>query len=724
MAESSIPRWNYRAFISYSHRDEAWARWLHRSLERYRVPSRLVGTRTAHGLIPRRLTPIFRDRDELGTATDLGREIRAALAGSECLIVICSPASARSHWVNEEVRAYKRLGHSGRIRCLIVAGEPGTADATNDGSAADECFCPALRFDVDRNGEPSAARADPVAADTRASEGGRADARLKLIAGMLGVRFDVLKQREIHRRRRRLLLVTAASIAGMTVATILAVNAYIARNEAQHRQAQTQQTLNFMLGDLHDKLAAMGRLDLMAATADQVMAVLAAIPPGSLTDSELAQQSRALVQIGDIRIREAKLGAAMEAFQSAYRRSAELASRHPRDGRFLFDRAQAEYWIGNTFWQQRNLAAANTWLARYRDSTLALPDLDPRNREWQLETTYGEHNLAVLAMERGDLDAAQRGFDNELATQRRLAAESADDPQLASDVADTISWLGTVAERRGDLAGAQRLFGEQVTVLERVHAQHPRDYRWLAALANAQVLLTGSLGTTGRNREAEQAMTEAESAYRALTDRDPANVEWRTGLASIEAWRANRALDSSDPGRAARLLASVEKRLDTAAASVPGSEGGRGMHRLLGQRWLLRARLALRDGDDRTALESANRALAEVRQNAPAGTAGDDDLADEADALLMIGLAQRAQRPHVPAPAWSDARAGLSGRAAESRYWRILDVWVRLCRMTGNQAEADSALMRLAAIGYVPAQPWPDDDHLSPATTEGDSHVH
>ena len=34
----------FRAFISYSHADDAWARWLMRRLETYRVPSRLVGS--------------------------------------------------------------------------------------------------------------------------------------------------------------------------------------------------------------------------------------------------------------------------------------------------------------------------------------------------------------------------------------------------------------------------------------------------------------------------------------------------------------------------------------------------------------------------------------------------------------------------------------------------------------------------------------------------------
>ena len=121
---TAVPVFRYRAFISYSHQDSAWADWLHKALETYRVPSRLVGAQTAAGTIPRRLLPIFRDRDELASATDLGGKVNEALEQSANLIVICSPRSATSHWVQQEVLAFKRLAHGGRVFCLIVDGEP------------------------------------------------------------------------------------------------------------------------------------------------------------------------------------------------------------------------------------------------------------------------------------------------------------------------------------------------------------------------------------------------------------------------------------------------------------------------------------------------------------------------------------------------------------------------------------------------------------------------
>ncbi|MBT8471614.1 MAG: toll/interleukin-1 receptor domain-containing protein, partial [Marinicaulis sp.] len=134
MVELPAKTFTYRAFISYSHRDKQWGEWLHRILENYRVPSKIVGRETVHGPIPRRLAPIFRDRDELATADDLGHEITAALEASMFLLVMCSPAAAQSQWVNEEIKAFKKMHGEGRIRAVIVGGEPFSSDPQT------ECF--------------------------------------------------------------------------------------------------------------------------------------------------------------------------------------------------------------------------------------------------------------------------------------------------------------------------------------------------------------------------------------------------------------------------------------------------------------------------------------------------------------------------------------------------------------------------------------------------------
>ncbi|HVT36387.1 MAG TPA: toll/interleukin-1 receptor domain-containing protein, partial [Nevskiaceae bacterium] len=174
--------YKYWAFISYSHADRAWGDWLIRKLETYRVPRRLVGRTSRDGQVPARLFPVFRDRDELPTSADLGGVIDRALAQSRYQIVICSPRSAASRWVNEEVKHFKSLGRGGRVLCLIVDGEPNASDQA--GREAVECFAPALRFEVDAGRQLTDRRVEPIAADARAHADGKSGALLKLLAGL------------------------------------------------------------------------------------------------------------------------------------------------------------------------------------------------------------------------------------------------------------------------------------------------------------------------------------------------------------------------------------------------------------------------------------------------------------------------------------------------------------------------------------------------------------
>jgi hypothetical protein len=194
-------QFRYWAFISYSQRDAKLAQWLHKELETFRVPRDLVGRRIGERAIPRRLIPIFRDREELPSAGDLTGKIRQALDASHALIVICSPYAAASPWVNEEIRTFKALGRSEWIFPLIVDGEPYASD--HPALGLPECFPPALRVAVDADGMLTDRRSDPLAADMREGKDGRSNARLKLIAGLLGIGFDDLRHRELARQRQR-----------------------------------------------------------------------------------------------------------------------------------------------------------------------------------------------------------------------------------------------------------------------------------------------------------------------------------------------------------------------------------------------------------------------------------------------------------------------------------------------------------------------------------------
>lgn len=245
----------YAAFISYSHSNETAAARLHRALESFRIPKDLAppaGLPASRG----RIAPVFRDREELSSSPDLSASIRAALETSYALIVLCSPASAKSRWVNEEIKLFKRLHGEARVFAFLIEGEPA------------EAFPPALLKKIGPDGEPSDEDGEPLAADIRPGKDGWKIGTLKVAAGLLGVGLDALRQRELQRERRRLMATTGLSVSVAAMAVGLSAWALYASNVAEkeraraEREAKTAQaTTEFMvdLFEVNDPGEARGR---------------------------------------------------------------------------------------------------------------------------------------------------------------------------------------------------------------------------------------------------------------------------------------------------------------------------------------------------------------------------------------------------------------------------------------------------------------------------------
>ncbi|MFS8063174.1 MAG: TIR domain-containing protein [Luteimonas sp.] len=681
----------YAAFLSYSHADARWAQWLHRRLENYHVPSRLVGTHGPNGPIGPRLGTIFRDRDELPTSGDLSTTIHAALAESAALIVVCSPSAAQSRWVRGEIEAFQSLGHGDRIACFIVAGEPGSTDN------AAACFSPALTA----AGADGIAR-EPLAADARVEGDGRDRAFLRLVAGLLGVSYDVLARRETQRRHRRLLAVTAASVVGMAIATGLAATAWVARNDAQRRQAQAEDILGFMLGDLREKLTTVGRLDLMRAVDGKATAYFATLKPRDLSDRALEEQARSLTGIGQVRLDEGKHDEAMSAFREAYARSSALYDRQPGKGQRLFDRAQAEYWIGLVFWREARLDDAQTWLTRYRDSALKLAAMDPGNFDWQREVAYGHHNLAVLDQGRGRNKEAEDALRSELALFHQWLETHPEDTGLRSEASNAASFLGSLAIADGRLAEAQARFEELLAGVTHNRKAEPDNATWKKDWIDAQVLLAQAQAAQGRFEDARRSVANATALAAMLAAQDPSNRESQTALGYCRWWQA-RLLTTTDPARASQEARAAERLFAVGNAAEPADK--RFVAWLAKSRMLL-AELELQRGDATSASDLAGQAqvtLAPAWKREPA----DDLRVLLARSQLLEGMAAKARGDDAAArTAWSKAERLLRDGLGDPPAFGRLDLLVRVLQAQQRVADAAPYLARLDKSGYAPMPPW------------------
>jgi tetratricopeptide (TPR) repeat protein len=645
--------------------------------------------------VPKSLAPVFRDRDELPSATDLNAKVAEALAQSANLIVICSPRAAASRWVNEEVLGFKRLGRADRVFCLIVDGEPNASDLP--GRADEESFAPALRYVLGADGQPTAQRTEPIAADARAGKDGKANAKLKLISGLLGVGFDELRQRELQRRNRRMALVTALALVVMAVTTALAISAVIARRSAdvarqaaERRQKQAEGLVEFMLGDLSDKLDGVHRLDIMQSVDDKAMEYFASLPTADVTDAALAQRVTALKKIGSVRMDQGKTTAALQAYEAAAKLASRLLQRAPGDAGREASYANAVKLVGNTYWFQgdlthalenfqaavvalqaaatrkpgdtevaSDLASARTnagrvFEARGQLSAAAaqysavlgifnqLRALQPGNQRWQSELGYAWNNLGKIALEQGRIDSAIAAYRADQRIKAALFAADGKNHQAMEDMLVSSAILGRTLALRGDDDAALRYTTEAVNSAKELVAFDAANSSWLEDLGLYSQQLGALLRQRGQLGLAATASDDAIRILGGLVASNPVNVDLQRELSQSQLEGARLELAQRDMAAAETLAHSALTTIERLRAK---SAEDRNLILLETQAHVLLGRIAATNQDAATARRHWEIARRDIE---PAARVGRDPnfLAVSASTLLLLGQTDAA-RPDI-----------------------------------------------------------------------------
>ena len=699
----SIAEFRYRAFIAYSHQDEAWAKWLHKALETYRVPARLVGTITDGGVIPRRLAPIFRDRTELPSAPDLSRKIDEALGQSANLIVICSPDSATSHYVNEEISTFKRLNRSDRILCLIVGGEPHASALA--GREAEECFAPALRFQFGGGEVPTEEAAAPIAADVRPGKDGKTNAKLKLIAGMLDIGFDALKQREHHRHMHRMIAITALSLIAMMIATGLAIEAVIARKAAvvarqaaERRQKQAETLVEFMLGDLNDKLGQVQRLDILEATDSEAMKYFQSLPTTDVTDQVLTLRAKALEKIGSIRMSQGNIPAALESYRAASALAGELARREPADRARQIAYASSFNWMGNAYWYQGDLDRSLQNFQQSIDLLEKAAGEMPANSELAFTLASARTNAGRVFEARGELAQAKVLYELVQQTFEGLRAREPGNVRWQSELGDAYDNLGKLALEQGQLVQAVIAYRGDQHSKAALAAGDPKNYDAQENLLISDAILGRTLALCGANEAAVHYAREAVKLAAELVAFDSTQTYWREDLAYYSQMLGGLKRQRGHLDEAARLDNDAVRILEEL---VRTDETNARWRRGLAVAELEAARLQIARGDYDAAndqLTSASATIKAVRATTPSDL---NLVLLAADLDIVAGrIAEKHKHMDVAREYWTQARDAVAPIAQKGDDPNVLATWASALLLIDDSHAAHPVLQKLAGMGY------------------------
>ncbi|MFN8574478.1 MAG: toll/interleukin-1 receptor domain-containing protein [Gemmatimonadaceae bacterium] len=220
----------FDVFISYSHKDKAFAQRLELALERYRMPKAVAGDR--------RNLNVFRYEADMTAGDDYHRLITDTLAVSQRLVVICSPDAAASGFVSDEIQRFIAAHGAAHIIPVIVRGKP-----NNEATDAAECAFPA-KLCEDRM---------PLAADFLGCnqyngplhKGPYASAFFSVLASIADIDRRTLEQIDERMRTRRRMITTAITSVVMVALAGAAIYAQAQAKEARRQRdiAESQRTI-------------------------------------------------------------------------------------------------------------------------------------------------------------------------------------------------------------------------------------------------------------------------------------------------------------------------------------------------------------------------------------------------------------------------------------------------------------------------------------------------
>jgi tetratricopeptide (TPR) repeat protein len=513
----------YRAFMSYSHRDAAWARWLHKALESYGVDKDLVGRESPVGAVPKTLRPIFRDREDFSGGHTLTAATVAALDASAALLVLCSTVSATRPAVNEEVRLFRSRHPDRPVIPVILGGTP------------PDNFPPALRYELAVDGRITDRAVTILGPDLRDSGDGKSLGLAKVIAGLIGIGADeVFRRAERARKRRNQFW---AAVAGVFLALALAASAsaVYAWHQLKTNEAFLNATLKRATEIVDEAVAQAEKYNVprtatlaLLGKAEGMFADMAQY--GTPTPELRYRKAWMLIQfarnyqiLGDT---AKQLAHAKE----AHRLLAALSAQKPDDISYHFALSAAFNDVGDVLLAQGKLDEA---LKSYGDSLAIrkrLADSDSSNTLWQRELSVSYDRLGDILVRQGKLDEALRNYRDSLAIAEHLAASDRTNTDWQRDLSLSYDSIADVQMDQGDFAGALKSYSDSLEIKKRLAASDRSNIGWQSDLALSYERFGDGLMDHGELEDAARNYRDSLAIRERIATADRSNTGWQSDL--------------------------------------------------------------------------------------------------------------------------------------------------------------------------------------------------
>ena len=336
-----------------------------------------------------------------------------------------------------------------------------------------------------------------------------------------------------RRQARRIKNLGIAAMIGLVLALVAGGVAALKWREADRRRAQAEGLIGFLLGDLRDRLEPLGKLAILDEVGEKAMEYFASVPESNLSSEELLTRSEMLTQIGDLRMAQGNLEAALEPFRESVALSRALVERDPQDGERIFTLSQSHFWVGYIYWSQGDLSTAMEHFQAYLRIAQELVKKDPTRDDWQLELASAHTNVSLVYGARNQQPRALEHVRKGLEVMKKLTASDPTRTDWQLDLADSHTRLGMMVKAGGDLTGALEHHRAGLGIMQELVAQEPDNHIWLWLLATSHTWVGTTLVDLGDLAGAKEHYLKDLAIAEELAAADVDNKVWQADLSDI-----------------------------------------------------------------------------------------------------------------------------------------------------------------------------------------------
>jgi tetratricopeptide (TPR) repeat protein len=369
------------------------------------------------------------------------------------------------------------------------------------------------------------------------------------------------------------------------------------RGVADRSRADAEQLMDFMLGDLKEKLTPIGKIELLDTVARKASEYYQR-RPSALGREDQHRRVKALHNLGDVLRAKGDTAAALAAQRSAVALAEALVSAQPGQPKWERDLSISLNRVGVLERTQGDLSAAlasfraaqtiaerrvardpsdTTWqrdlsvsydrigdvlraqhqkpeaLAAFR-SALAISEKvaarDPNNPTWQRDLAVRYNNVGDALLSQSNHDAALSSYRASLVIGEQLVARFPSDANLQRDLSICHERLGDVYRSQKDFAAAQSEFRVALAMFKKLAASDAQNLGWQRDVTVLQRKLGAVLLASGDAQAAHGVFAAALAINERLATADPSNKTWQRDVAESQEKIADSFAAQRKPARA------------------------------------------------------------------------------------------------------------------------------------------------------------------------------